>query len=77
METTQEAKKVFPGPGVHDPQFAGTKYRSASLGFFSKSNRKALDEQEKTPGPAEYKSDKIKVLSTAPQFTPGNTVPKN
>ena len=51
MDDTEAFKKPYPGPGWHDPAFAGTKYRSTSANMFSKSPRKPLDENEKTPGP--------------------------
>lgn len=51
MDDMQDFKKEFPGPGTHDPKFSGTKYRSASANMFTKTLRKPLDENEKTPGP--------------------------
>jgi len=43
MDDMQDFKKKYPGPGVHDPLFAGTKYRATSAKTFSKSHRKPLD----------------------------------
>lgn len=44
MDDMQSFKKEYPGPGYHDPAFAGTKYRSSSANMFAKSPRKPLDE---------------------------------
>ena len=44
MDDTEAFKKEYPGPGFHDPAFAGTKYRASSTNLFSKSVRKPLDE---------------------------------
>lgn len=51
MDDMQDFKKEYPGPGNHEPGFSGTKYRSQSAFIFKKSERKPLDENEKTPGP--------------------------
>ena len=36
-------KPMTPGPGIHDPNFNSSKYRSASACGFRKSNRRPLD----------------------------------
>ena len=77
MDDTGDFKKEYPGPGNHDPAFSGTKYRSPSANTFSKSPRKPLDENEKTPAPAEYKNDKINLLNSAPRYSSVKTVAKN
>jgi len=43
MDDTQNFKRSYPGPGAHDPQLKGTKYRSMSAKTFSKSVRQPLD----------------------------------
>lgn len=43
MDDTQAFKKEYPGPGIHDPSFTGTKYRSQSAFHFKRSERKPLD----------------------------------
>lgn len=77
IDDTAAFKKEYPGPGVHDPAFAGTKYRASSSNLFSKSPRRPLDENEKTPGPVEYHNEKINILNTAPKFSSTKTVAKN
>ena len=77
MDDTEAFKKSYPGPGNHDPAFSGTKYRASSSNLFSKSPRKPLDENEKTPGPVEYVNDKINILNAAPKFSSTKTVAKN
>ena len=77
MDDMQEFKVQFPGPGTHDPAFKGAKYRSASVSLFAKSPRKPLDENEKTPGPAEYSKEKKNVLNAAPKYTSTKTIAKN
>ena len=77
MDDTQKFKKSYPGPGVHDPQFSGTKYRSLSANAFSKSNRKPLDENERTPGPVGYKPEKLTVLNKQPGYSSTKTIAKN
>ena len=77
MDDTEAFKKEYPGPGFHDPAFAGTKYRASSTNLFSKSVRKPLDENQKTPGPPEYKNDKINILNSAPKYSSVKTVAKN
>ena len=44
MDDTMDFKKPYPGPGNHDPAFAGTKYKSPSSNMFAKSMRQPLDE---------------------------------
>lgn len=51
MDDTEAFKKEYPGPGQHESNFGSSKYRSASACQFRKSDRKPLDENEKTPGP--------------------------
>ncbi len=36
-----------------------------------------MDENERTPGPVAYSSDKIQVLNKQPQFSCPKTIPKN
>lgn len=61
MDDMQDFKKEYPGPGYHESDLKGSKYRSVSAKTFSKSNRKPLgkiknniDEYQTTPGPAQY-----------------------
>ena len=77
MDDTESFKKPFPGPGQHDPAFSGTKYKNSSTNAFTKSPRKPLDENEKTPGPVEYHNEKINILNAAPKFSTTKTVAKN
>lgn len=77
MDDMQNFKKEYPGPGTHEPQFKGTKYRSLSANMFAKSLRKPLDENEKTPGPVEYGDSKLKVLNAAPKYSSTKTIAKN
>jgi hypothetical protein len=77
MDDMQSFKKEYPGPGTHEPQFKGTKYRSLSANMFAKSLRKPLDENEKTPGPVEYGDSKLKVLNAAPRYSSTKTIAKN
>lgn len=59
-----------PGPGVHkaDPNFG---FRTTQSFKFGNSQRKSLYEFERTPGPGNYESAKLKVLQTAPRFSVG------
>lgn len=77
MDDMQNFKKEYPGPGYHDPAFTGTKYRSSSANIFSKSPRKPLDENEKTPGPVGYAAEKLNVLNSAPRYSSTKTIAKN
>ena len=77
MDDTEAFKKPYPGPGFHDPAFTGTKYKSPSTNAFTKSPRKPLDENEKTPGPVEYRNEKLNILNAAPKFSTTKTVAKN
>lgn len=56
MDDMQDFKKTYPGPGHHEPTMKMSKYRSVSVYNFGKSNRRPLDENESTPGPAEYRN---------------------
>ena len=77
MDDMQDFKKPYPGPGVHDPGFSSSKYRSMSAAPIGRSNRRPLDENERTPGPPEYQNDKINILNTAPKFSVTKTIAKN
>ena len=43
MDDMQDFKSSYPGPGVHSPKFAGTKYRAQSANAFGRNTRKPLD----------------------------------
>lgn len=77
MDDMQDFKKEYPGPGIHDSNFSSTKYRSQSAFIFKRSERKPLDENEKTPGPVEYDKEKLKVLNKSPGFSVGKQLQKN
>ena len=77
MDDMQDFKKPYPGPGVHNPGFNSSKYRSMSAAPIGRSNRRPLDENERTPGPPEYQNDKINILNTAPKFSVTKTIAKN
>ena len=77
MDDMQDFKKTYPGPGNHDPTFGSSKYRAKSAACIGRSNRRPLDENEKTPGPVEYHNEKINVMNSAPRFSVTKTVGKN
>ncbi len=83
--TSQSKRKTFmddmqrnstPGPGQHDVKLSSAKNRSASA-FFGKSNRKPLDENEKTPGPFGYENNRLNFLNSSPQYSSTKSVAKN
>jgi hypothetical protein len=54
MDDMQDYKKPYPSPDKYDPTMKSSKYNSGTIFNFSKSNRRPLDENEKTPGPHYY-----------------------
>ena len=66
--------KEYPGPGKHNPNHSLTE--NAELSYvFSQTNRKPLDEYEKTPGPGYYRDEMS--FTQGPSYTISKTVSKN
>lgn len=78
IDEAQSAKKDI--PAFTESQinfFNSSKHRASSACNFGKSRRKPLDENENTPGPFGYSSDKLNVLHRNPSFSCPKTIPKN